>query len=123
MPDTPDDDLIDGCDVDMADPAYRSTDEQVDALLMFGDLPWTGTAIGGDGREFPTCDPDAVAQRVADLQALSGAGLDGTVPIPGNYAPGYDPAVHTSDPAWFGAHGQGEALPNDDDEGTGGTDA
>lgn len=109
VPDGPpdDDDLIEGCAVDMADPVYVSTDEQVDALLMFGDLPWTGTTVDADGRTVPTCDPDAVAQRVADLQALAAVGADGIV---------------TVDPAWFGAHGQGEATPGDD-MGMGGADA
>lgn len=69
--DLPDD--IDGCDVDMADPDYTSTDEQVDGLLMFADLDVVGTETDPDGRTVPVWDPDQVAQRVRDLQELADA--------------------------------------------------
>ena len=68
-----DDDEIDGCDVDMADPHYVSTDRQVDALMMFGDLPVVGwhTDEEDEGRRpVPTVDPDALRERIDELRAL-----------------------------------------------------
>jgi hypothetical protein len=59
------DDDLDGCEIDFADPATVSTDEQVTAILCFGDLPWVGEADG-----VPTCDPDAVEQRIRALRSL-----------------------------------------------------
>lgn len=67
----PDPDDLDGCEVDMSDPAHVSTDDDVDALMCFGDLPWVGSHEGPDGRMYPTLDPDAVAQRVAELRELA----------------------------------------------------
>jgi hypothetical protein len=40
---TTDDDL-DGCDVDMADPARLTGDDQVDALILFADVQFTDPA-------------------------------------------------------------------------------
>lgn len=86
MPDP--DDLLDGCDVDMADPARVTEDgEETLALVLFADLPWTGRTVTRNGREYPEVDPDALEDRMAALEALAAA---------------TDP-----DPTWFGAHGGG----------------
>ena len=61
-----DDDFIEGCDVDFADPATVTTDEQAVAILCFGDLPWVGEADG-----VPICDPEAVQERIEALEALN----------------------------------------------------
>jgi hypothetical protein len=51
---------VDGCDVDMTDPAHLTDDgEQVDALLMFADVQWD--------------DPAAVEARRVELIELAAA--------------------------------------------------
>lgn len=52
-----DDDFLDGCEVDMADPGQVSDDAAVEILQMFADV-WD--------------DPAAVEQRQLDLEALNG---------------------------------------------------
>lgn len=66
---------VDGCDVDMDDPAHVTADgEQVDALLMFADVDWT--------------DPAAVAARRRALLQLDAARHDDTDDQPTTGAPG-----------------------------------
>jgi hypothetical protein len=67
VPEDPPDDL-DGCGLDFADPEVVSTDEDVDALLMFADLDWTGEVENGR----PVVDPVQLERRIHDLHVLAG---------------------------------------------------
>lgn len=76
------DDELDGCEIDMTDPAHVTADgEEVTALLLFADC-WD--------------DPAAVEQRVGELEELAAAGL---VPPPTPVGPELDLDAAVSDPA------------------------
>ncbi len=51
-----DDAHLDGCDVDLDDPATNTRDGAIDALVLFADVDFT--------------DPDAIAAREAEWEAL-----------------------------------------------------
>lgn len=53
-----DDDTLDGCALEFDDPEMNCSDEDIDALVLFADV------------EFD--DPEAVAERVAEYEALFG---------------------------------------------------
>ena len=52
----PDDGSLDGCDVDLDDPATNTSDDQIAALVLYADVDFT--------------DPDVVARRQAEWNEL-----------------------------------------------------
>lgn len=65
------DDLIEGCDVDLDDETTITSDAQAVALVCFGDLPWVGEAADPEtGQIVPVLDPDAVELRLRALREL-----------------------------------------------------